>query len=584
MKPASRSSAGSPSLLSWRALTLAAAAFALGVVLWGHFFHAYFLGQSNSLSGHLLHVGRDALLMFPVALVVFAIGLKVAHLLGIRRDSWHGLLGASSVVAIVFALSLVPGVNLHDVSHLITERSVEGAGAMGPAKANEHADDYGLEGGLSGMAFHGLKDGSINLVVALPLAILTLLLITRREAIPGQSRLRRYLIQMPRLKLSVVRGIALEELPAASITERLSKLEDPREDQRERHKLIDIIVVAICAVICGANSWVDVELFGNSKKEWLSKFLELPHGIPSHDTFGKVFAIVDAGQFQDCFMDWVRALNEVTRGQLVAIDGNTLQRSHDRFIGKAAIHLVSAWASANHLVLGQTKVDAHSSEITAIPELLKALEVSECIVTIDAMGCQKEFAGTIVEQGADYVLALKKNQGQLYEDVKGLAEYERKECFEDVDYHRTFNKGHGRTETRQCWVISDPDHVRYLDEYKDWEKLTSIVMVETERLIGEHRKVESRYYISSLPGDARTLLEVTRGHWGIENRVHWALDIAFREDESRVRKGNGAENLATLQRMALNLLKHETTSEGGVEARRKRAGWDGDYLLKVLST
>ena len=377
----------------------------------------------------------------------------------------------------------------------------------------------------------------------------------------------------------------MEETPVASIMEHWSKLDDPRGDRGKRHKLIDVITIAICAVICGADSWVDVEVFGNSKKEWLSTFLDLPHGIPSHDTFGKVFAVLDAQQFQDSFMDWVRAVNEVTEGQLVAVDGKTVRRSHDRSIGKAAIHMVSAWASANHLVLGQTRVDAHSNEITAIPELLKVLEVSGCTVTIDAMGCQKEIAKTIVDQGADYVLALKENQGQLYEDVKDLFEYERQEGFEDVehDFHQTVNKGHGRIETRQCWAISDADHLGYLDNQKKWSKLTSVVMVEAERLIGEHREVKSRYYISSLPNDAKRLLEATRGHWGIENRVHWVLDIAFREDESRVRTGDAAENLATLRRMALNLLKHEITSKGGIAAKRKRAGWDEIYLLKVLS-
>ena len=377
----------------------------------------------------------------------------------------------------------------------------------------------------------------------------------------------------------------MEATPVASITEHWSKLEDPRGDCGKRHQLIEIISIAVCAVICGADSWVDVELFGNSKKEWLKTFLGLPHGIPSHDTFGKVFALLDAQQFQDRFMDWVQAVNEVTKGQLVAIDGKTIRRSHDRFIGKAAIHMVSAWASANHLLLGQTKTDAHSNEITAIPELLKMLEVSGCIVTIDAMGCQTEIARTIVDQGADYALALKKNQGQLYEDVKDLFEYERKEGFEDVDYdfHRTVNKGHGRIETRQCWAISEPDHLRYLNKNNKWSKLTSIVMVEAERLVDGETSVESRYYISSLPNNAKALLEATRGHWGIENRVHWVLDVAFREDESRVRKGSAEENLATLRRMALNLIKHETTSKGGVAARRKRAGWDEDYLLKVLS-
>ena len=377
----------------------------------------------------------------------------------------------------------------------------------------------------------------------------------------------------------------MEEAPVASITEHWSKLEDPRGDCGKRHRLIEVISIAVCAVICGADSWVDVELFGNSKKEWLKTFLGLPHGIPSHDTFGKVFALLDAEQFQDCFMAWVQAVNEVTKGQLVAIDGKTIRRSHDRFIGKSAIHMVSAWASANHLVLGQVKVDERSNEITAIPELLKMLDVSGCIVTIDAMGCQKEIAKEIIDREADYVLALKGNQLQLYEEVRELFAYERRTGFAgaDHDFHETVNKGHGRIETRRCWAISDPEYLRYLHNSQEWEKLSSIVMVESERLVDGETSVESRFYISSLPNEAKRLLAETRGHWGIENSVHWVLDIAFREDESRVRMGNGAENLATLRRMALNLIKHETTSKGGVAARRKRAGWDEDYLLKVLS-
>lgn len=345
------------------------------------------------------------------------------------------------------------------------------------------------------------------------------------------------------------------------------------------------MVIAICAVLCGADTWVDVELFGKSKKAWLSSFLELPNGIPSHDTFGRVFAMLDAQQFQACFMDWVRAVNEVTAGQVVSIDGKTVRRSHDRFIGKSAIHMVSAWASANRLVLGQIKVDERSNEIVAIPELLKVLEVAGCIVTIDAMGCQKDIAKEIVDRKADYVLALKENQPQLHEDVKELFAYDRRAGFPSVehDFHETVNKGHGRIETRRCWAISDPEYLRYLHNSHEWKQFTSIVMVEAERQVDGKKSIESRFYISSLPAEAKRLLAATRGHWGIENSVHWVLDVAFREDESRVRSGNGAENFSTLRRMALNMLKQETTSKGGTAAKRKRAGWDEDYLLTVLS-
>lgn len=377
----------------------------------------------------------------------------------------------------------------------------------------------------------------------------------------------------------------MDATPIASLTEQFSKLKDPRVDRTKRHKLIDVVVIAICAVIGGADTWADVELFGKSKEDWFSKLLDLPNGIPSHDTFGRVFAMLDAEQFQECFVDWVRAVSEVTRGQLVAIDGKTVRRSHDRFIGKRAIHMVSAWASENHLVLGQTKVDDRSNEITAIPELLRVLDVSGCIVTIDAMGCQKEIASMITDQGADYVLALKENQPQLHEDVREMFDQARRTDFADLDHDfcETVNKGHGRIETRRCWAVSDPDYISYVNDRQEWHGLTSMVMVEAERLVDGKTTRQVRYYISSLPNRAEALLAAVRGHWGIENSVHWVLDIAFREDDSRVRKGNAPENLAVLRRMALNMLKAETTSKGGTAAKRKRAGWDNDYLLKVLA-
>ena len=377
----------------------------------------------------------------------------------------------------------------------------------------------------------------------------------------------------------------MDATPIASLTEQFSKLKDPRVDRTKRHKLIDVVVIAICAVIGGADTWADVELFGKSKKDWLSGLIELPNGIPSHDTFGRVFAMLDSEQFQECFVDWVRAVSEVTGGQLVAIDGKTVRRSHDRFIGKGAIHMVSAWASENHLVLGQTKVDERSNEITAIPELLRVLDVSGCIVTIDAMGCQKEIALTITDRGADYVLALKENQPQLHEDVREIFDHARRTGFADLDHDfcETVNKGHGRIETRRCWAVSDPDYISYVNDSQEWHRLTSMVMVESERLVDGKTTRQVRYYISSLPNRAETLLATVRGHWGVENSVHWVLDVAFREDDSRVRKGNAPENLAVLRRIALNMLKAETTSKGGIAAKRKRAGWDNDYLRKVLA-
>ena len=326
-------------------------------------------------------------------------------------------------------------------------------------------------------------------------------------------------------------------------------------------------------------------MFGKAKKDWFSRLLELPNGIPSHDTFGRVFARLDPVQFEECFEEWVHAVNDVTGGQVVAIDGKTLRRSHDGVAGKSAIHMVSAWASVNRLILGQTKVDERSNEITAIPELLSTLDVSGCTVTIDAMGCQKDIATTIIDQGADYVLALKENQPQLHQDVTDTFEQARQTGFDylDHDFHETVNKGHGRIETRRCWSVSDPDHLSYINDRNEWTKLTSVVMIESERIEDGKTSIQARYYISSLPNDARVLLASVRTHWGIENSVHWVLDVAFGEDDSRVRQGNAAQNLSVLRRMALNMLKRETTSQGGVAAKRKRAGWDEDYLLLVLA-
>ena len=371
----------------------------------------------------------------------------------------------------------------------------------------------------------------------------------------------------------------------ATLTEKFSILKDPRINRTKRHNLIDLVVIGICAVVCGSDSWVDMEVFGNSKKRWLSKILELPNGIPSHDTFGRVFSMLDAEQFETCFSEWVLAVSEVTNGQVIAIDGKTVRRSADRFIGKDAIHMVSAWSSANHMVIGQTRVDGRSNEITAIPKLLRILDVSGCIVTIDAMGCQKKIASTIIDKGADYVLSLKANQPRLHTDVGEIFEHGRQTGFADIDhdFFQTIEKGHGRIETRSCLTISDPEYLNYVNDRQEWRNLTTIAMVESERVVDGSKSVATRFYISSLPGRADLILSASRGHWGVENSLHWVLDVAFREDDSRARMGNAAENLSIMRRMALNMLKNETTPQGGVAAKRKRAGWDNDYLLMVLA-
>jgi predicted transposase YbfD/YdcC len=375
----------------------------------------------------------------------------------------------------------------------------------------------------------------------------------------------------------------LEKAVTASIEEHFGSMSDPRIERTKLHKLIDILVLAICGVICNCDSWEDVEEFGVAKQEWFETFLELPNGIPSHDTFNRVFARLDADEFRTCFMNWVRVASELIGGQVVAMDGKMLRGSHDRGIGQGAIDMVSAWACANHLVLGQVKVDEKSNEITAIPQLLKALELSGCIITIDAMGCQTEIAKAIIEKEADYVLALKGNQGNLFEDVQKLFEDLESSQYQAYayDYEKTVNKGHGRIEIRECWAISDLSTLGHLRGFENWKKLLTVSRIRSQRWIGEEKTCEDRFHIASILG-AKQVLAAVRSHWGIENGLHWTLDMAFDEDHSRIRKDNGPQNFAILRHIALNLLKHEKTSKHSIRAKRLLACWKEDYLLKVL--
>ena len=372
------------------------------------------------------------------------------------------------------------------------------------------------------------------------------------------------------------------ETPQASITEHFAELDDPRRFNK-RHKLLDILVISICAAIAGADGWEHVELFAETNEEWLRGFLELPHGIPTRHTFSRVFAALDPEQFQDCFVQWIQAVDKLSKGQIIAADGKALRRSHDRRLGKKALYMVSAWASGSGLVLGQTKVDEKSNEITALPELLDMLEIEGCIVTVDAIHCQTETARTIIEKQADYVFPVKENQPRLLDSLQLLFDDPEEMQWVACDHDRTVDKGHGRIEIRECWTTSDPEYLHHIDTLAEWKGLRSIAMVQAERQLGEDTTTTRRYFISSLERDAEQLLHAVRSHWGIENKVHWVLDIAFREDDSRIRKGNGAENFAVLRHIALNLLRREKTVKRSLKGKRIKAGWDKNYLLKVLT-
>ncbi len=366
------------------------------------------------------------------------------------------------------------------------------------------------------------------------------------------------------------------------LKEHFSTLDDPRAQHRIEHLLLDIVLITICAVICGADNWVEIENYGIAKQEWLETFLELPNGIPSHDIFERTLARLRPEQVQQCFLNWVQAVFNIADGQLISIDGKTLRGSYERGGKQGMIHMVSAWAHQNRLVLGQRKVHEKSNEITAIPELLKVLDLAGAVVSIDAMGCQTAIATQIVAQQGDYVLALKGNQGNLHQDVRQLFDHAHTQNFRDIehDFYETEEKGHGRQENRRYWVMGQTE---YLVGAEHWAKLTTIGCVESQRQIGHKITSERRYYLLSLPLDATRFAEAVRGHWGIENQLHWILDVGFREDDARATQGYSAENLAVIRHLAVNLLTQEKTAKGGTHAKRLKAGWDDHYLTKVLS-
>src|SRR3954447_23508905 len=380
------------------------------------------------------------------------------------------------------------------------------------------------------------------------------------------------------------------EHPHLSLVEHFKSIDDPRVDRTKDHDLVDILVVAICALLCAAESFNDMEDFGKAKEHWFRTFLRLRNGIPSHDTFNRVFAAIDPKEFLECFLRWTQSVRQAVAQEVVALDGKALRRALNR--NESPKYVVSAWAESNNLVLGQLKVDEKSNEITAVPELLRVLELAGCIVTVDAMGCQKKIAREIIEADADYVLALKGNQETVHAEVKSfldgtLEEKQKKrpngaampKAAANLQQLETIEKDHGRLETRRYYQSAELDW--FADRGK-WEGLRSVGMVEAVREVDGKTTTERRYYLSSLSLDVGTLARAVRGHWGVENKLHWVMDVCFREDQSRARTGYAAENLATLRRLALNLLKRERTKKRGIRGKQLNASWDHAYLLRLL--
>lgn len=375
---------------------------------------------------------------------------------------------------------------------------------------------------------------------------------------------------------------------AVSLLEALGDLDDPRAGNA-RHQVSDILILAICAITAGATAWTEVERFGLAKQAWFERFLSLPHGIPSHDTFGRFFAALDPIAFRQAFERWTASVRRYTRGEVIALDGKTLRGSSSTSDGLHALHLVSAWATTNRLVLTHQPTETHSNEITALPALLRLLYLKGCVVTLDAMGTQTAIAEQIIDQGGAYVLALKSNHPTLHQDVVayfseingGASLVKRRtsrQTYPNVSYATDTDGGHGRVEVRRCWASSD---IAWLDRAQQWAGLRSIVMVEAERHIGEAITQARRYYLSSLPAEAARLLAVVRKHWEVENKLHWVLDVVYHEDQSRVRSGNAAENLSILRRWTLNVLRQDPLRDS-LKGKRQRAGWDNTYMAQLF--
>ena len=355
-------------------------------------------------------------------------------------------------------------------------------------------------------------------------------------------------------------------------------IEDPRSHINQLHDLVDILLIGIISVISGAETWKQMVEFARSKEEFLKKFLKLENGIPSEDTINRTFSAIDSNQFESCFIEWVNSISNITKGQVIAIDGKTLRgaKSNGK---KSPVHMVSAWANENNLVLGQVRVNEKSNEITAIPTLIENLMLKDCIVTIDAMGTQTDIAEKIIKNDADYILAVKENQKQLLEEIKDEFKFSK-----NIETDTNIDIGHGRIETRTCSVISD---FLFIENKNDkWKELKQVIKIESIREFKNSEKQTekaTRYYISSLDNKAKQYQANIRSHWGVENKLHWTLDVAFSEDASRKRNKNAAQNYSILLKIALNLLKNEKTEKQGIAGKRLKAGWNQEYLLKVLN-
>lgn len=366
-----------------------------------------------------------------------------------------------------------------------------------------------------------------------------------------------------------------------SITEHFSVLKDPRQQSKVEHELTDILILCITAVICGAEGWQAIESFGHSRLEWLKQFGNFENGIPVDDTIARVISSLNPKELQRCFIDWMQDASGASQGKIISVDGKTVRRSFDKRNKKSAIHMVSAFASENGVVLGQQKTKDKSNEITAIPELLQLLELKGCIVTIDAMGCQKKIAKKILDKKADYVLAVKDNQKHLHNDIKDFFKICREENFKNVslNYFEETHKGHGRVEVRRYWIT---DCLTCIDKKDDWPGLKSIGIAESERHINGKISLERRYFIVSLKPNAKTFANAVRSHWAIENKLHWVLDVTFREDESRVRRDNAAENFSVFRHISLNALRQEKSYKKGIKAKRFKAALEPSYAEKVI--